>query len=71
MRFAIDAYKVKTKNMNIQQRIRKVVKGGYSLFVSLPMPWVKSLNILPGDKITPIILDNGDLLLKYVKKGTR
>ena len=58
----------KRNKMNIIERPRKVVNSHYSYFVSLPMAWCRSHNIGKGDIIQPIILEDGNLLIKPIKK---
>lgn len=55
--------------MEIIIRPRKIVCFNYSYFVSLPIDWAKTHNIGKGDKVQPIILENGDLLLKPVRNN--
>lgn len=54
--------------MEIQENKRKIVNLNYSFWVSLPINWIKNHKIAKGDYVKPIILENGDLLLKPIKE---
>lgn len=47
---------------------RKVVKIGYTLFVSIPVQWARNKNVEKGSQLLPILGEEG-LLLKPVKEA--
>lgn len=57
--------------MEIETNPRKIVALNYSFFVSLPIDWVRNHDLIQGDSVQPIIMDNGYLLLKPLRREVK
>jgi hypothetical protein len=51
----------------IKMRSRRVFKQNAAYVVTLPIDWIRNLNINPGDELVPIICRDG-LLLKLAEE---
>lgn len=54
--------------MNLQLKPRKIQNMHYSFYVNLPMDWCKTHELGRGSSLQPVILENGDLLIKPIKE---
>jgi len=50
--------------------IRKIVRMGYSKYINLPKDWLKSNRLKDDDEIELVLAENGDLILRKIKKKT-
>lgn len=53
--------------MKYKEAPRKTVIIGGTSYISLPIQWIRTMEIRKGDYLLPSVLENGDLVLRPKK----
>ena len=50
--------------VKMEFRRRSIFRQGLSFVITLPIDWVRNQGVKAGDTVVPVLLENGNLLLK-------